>query len=146
MLSSYILPNNLSQILCQRPKFCPYHVLCYQVVEYLQTFKNSYNHQAPHNHFFCRGYEELDSCLVFSFCLQLTITHDKFIKDGIREQAVVSKLAGKLINNALKDCCELLVAFFIFAIAWSVFGFDRWEECLCSLKDLQKFICYHFLV
>ena len=60
------------------------------------------------------------------------------LKDGIREQAVISKLAGKLINDALKDCCELLVASFIFAIAWYVFGFDRWEEYLCSLKDLKN--------
>lgn len=60
------------------------------------------------------------------------------LKDGIREQVVVYKFAGKLINNALKDFCELLVASFIFAVAWYVFGFDRWEECLCSLKDLKN--------
>ena len=32
------------------------------------------------------------------------------LKDGIREQVVVSKFAGKLINKALKDFCESLVA------------------------------------
>ena len=39
----------------------------------------------------------------FFFSLQLVILHDKFGKDGIKGQAVVSKLAEELINNALRE-------------------------------------------
>ena len=42
--------------------------------------------------------------------------HDEFGKDGIREQAVLSKLAKESAINALRDCCEWLAASFIFAI------------------------------
>lgn len=46
------------------------------------------------------------------------LVHDKFGRDGRREQAVVSRSVKEPMINALEDCCQLLAALYIFAIAW----------------------------
>ena len=50
----------------------------------------------------------------FFFYLQLLTLHDKFGKDGPREQTAISKLAKESIINVLEDCCELVAASSIF--------------------------------
>lgn len=72
-----------------------------------------YTHQELYNHFFLGRIGP-----GFFFCLQLLLLHDKFGRDGRREQAVVSRSVKEPMINALEDCCQLLAAFYIFAIAW----------------------------
>lgn len=73
-------------------------------------FQDIYTHQESCNQFF-QGVEGAQLFL----CLQLLILHDKCGKDGIREQAVVSTLPEESVTGALKDCCELLAASFVFS-------------------------------
>ena len=119
-----------------KPDFVPdtnilHHVLHYQIEKLSTIFKNILIRN--------RDVAELRKAWFF-FCLQLLIVHDTLDKDGIREQAVVPKIAKELRNNFLKECCKLLNTSFIFAIIWETFHFKGGWEWLSSWKDFSVLV------
>lgn len=103
--SPCISPSYLSLILCQITKFYPHHVLHRQIARQDKTkitiFKKLIllmNHRTIS--FWGLG------CSRFFLCFQLLVLSDKFGKNGLTEQAVVSKLAKELIVKPLEDCRE----------------------------------------
>ena len=141
---SYISPHHLSQILCQIPKTCLHRVLHYSRAKNTHHFQETYTQQESQNHFFGRYRRSL----IF-FCLQRVTLCDKLGKDALPEQAVVFKSAkGSILKDQslmISKICELRATFCIWHSSLNFFGFDDWERWLLK-KDLQKLICYHFLV
>lgn len=108
--SPYISPNHQSQFPSQMLAFCGHHVIHYQIA------KNFYHFQKlkfMRNHVTCLLVGNRGS-LIFLPCLQFLVLCDKFGKDDVSEQAIVSKSAKDSIikapiSNLFFICCSLVL-------------------------------------
>lgn len=90
MLSPYISPNPLSQILSHIPKFWLHHILHYQTAKMFIVLNKLTFIKESHNCSLLRGLQELDSFASNFEYYPLNLVKMTF---WIREQSVVPKLA-----------------------------------------------------